>query len=160
MQGLRKPFYGGWGWVKMSATMVGWRQKNFKKHWLKQPKSVGKKTKFGQKHDSNLISGTLFLKIFFRAYFFIFVQTFQWTSSGFFLISDFPAEKSQSQQKLARKDHTFHNTVLLKKTSHFTNLNSLDIENNMLPQHSQKPFWFYKFSRKHVSVWWQKKYLH
>ena len=30
----------------------------------------------------------------------------------------------------------------------------------MLPKHSQKPFWLYKFSSKHVSVWCQKKYLH
>ena len=36
------------------------------------------------------------------------------------------------------------------------NLNSLDIENNMPPQHIQKPFWIYKFSSKHVSVWRQK----
>ena len=40
------------------------------------------------------------------------------------------------------------------------NLNSLDIENDMLSQHSQKPFWLYKFSSKHVSVWCQKKHLH
>ena len=33
-----------------------------------------------------------------------------------------------------------------KKLTHFTNLNSLGIEDNMLPQHSQKPFWVYKFS--------------
>ena len=32
------------------------------------------------------------------------------------------------------------------------NLNSLDIENNILPQHSQKPFWLYKYPSKHVSV--------
>ena len=38
------------------------------------------------------------------------------------------------------------------------NLNSLDIENNMLLQHSQKLFWIYeKVSSKHVSVWCQKK---
>ena len=30
----------------------------------------------------------------------------------------------------------------------------------MLLQHSQKPFWLYKFSGSHVSVWCQKKYLH
>ena len=36
------------------------------------------------------------------------------------------------------------------------NLNSLDIENNMLPKHSEKPFSFYKFFSKHVSVECQK----
>ena len=30
------------------------------------------------------------------------------------------------------------------------NLDSLGIGDNMLPQHSQKPFWVYKFSRKHI----------
>ena len=30
------------------------------------------------------------------------------------------------------------------------NLNSLDIENSMLPQSSEKPYWLYKFSNKHV----------
>ena len=30
----------------------------------------------------------------------------------------------------------------------------------MLPQHSQKSFWLYKFSSKHVSIWCQKKHLH
>ena len=39
----------------------------------------------------------------------------------------FSNRKPQSQQKLAKKDHTFYNTVLLKK---LTNLNSLDIEND------------------------------
>ena len=39
----------------------------------------------------------------------------------------------------AKKDHSFYNTVLLKKPhSHFRNPNSLDIENNLLRQHSQK----------------------
>ena len=28
-----------------------------------------------------------------------------------------------------------------KNLTHFTNINSFDIKNNMLPQHSQKPFW-------------------
>ena len=38
------------------------------------------------------------------------------------------------------------------------NLNSLEIENNKLPQHSQNPSWlYYKFFSKHVSVWCQKK---
>ena len=42
----------------------------------------------------------------------------------------------------------FHSKNLI----HFTKLNSLDIQNKMFPQHSQKPFWFHKFSSKHVSV--------
>ena len=40
------------------------------------------------------------------------------------------------------------------------NLNSLDIENNILLKHCGKSFSLYKFFRKHVSVWCQKKHLH
>ena len=45
-----KLFYGegrgGGGWVKMSVTMVG------RKHWLKGPKAVPRKTKFPPEYDS------------------------------------------------------------------------------------------------------------
>ena len=60
-----------------------------------------------------------------------------------------PSRKSQSQQTLAKKITHFTTQFYSKNLTHFTNLNSLDIENNMLPQHGQKPFW-------HVSVWCQK----
>ena len=61
----------------------------------------------------NLIFGILFLKILFRTYnFSIFVQSCQWTSLEFFLILDLLAETLK-----AKKDHSFYNTVLLKKTS-------------------------------------------
>ena len=55
----------------------------------------------------------------------------------------FPSRKSQGQKKIR-----------------FTNFNSLDIENIMLPQHRQKPFWLFKFFSEHLSVMCQKKYLH
>ena len=73
-----------------------------------------------------------------------------------FFYSRFSSRKSQCRSELA---NSFYNTVSLKKP-HFTNLNSFDIENNMLPNHSQKPFSIYKFSSKYVSVWCQKKHLH
>ena len=76
-----------------------------------------------------------------------------------FLISDFLPESLKANKKVAKKITNF-TTVSLKKLTHFTNLNSLDVESDMLPQHSQKPFSLYKFSSKHVSVWCQKKYLH
>ena len=75
---------------------------------------------------------------------------------SFFFNFKFSSGKCQSQHKLA-KNHSFYNTGLFKNLTHFTNFNSLDTENNMLQQHSQKPVWLYKFSSKHVSVWWQKK---
>ena len=109
----------------------------------------------------NLISGILFLKILLRAYdIFIFGQTFQWTLSKFFFNFRFSSRKSQSQQKLAKKITHFTTQFRSKNLFHFTNLNSLETENKMLPELSQKPIWLYKFSSKLVSVWCQKKYLH
>ena len=76
----------------------------------------------------------------------LFIHTFQCTSSDyFFLISGFLAE-SLKANKLAKKKTHF--TIQLQYTFHFTNLNSLNIENNMPSRHSQKPLWLYK----HVSV--------
>ena len=93
-----------------------------------------------------------------RAYsVFIFLQTFQLTPSEFFFLNfRFSCRKSQSQQKLAKKITHFTIQFCSKNLTHFTNLNSFDIENNMLSQHSQKPLWLYKFYAKHFSVWCQK----
>ena len=109
----------------------------------------------------NLIFTILFLKILLRACnAFIFVHTFQWTSSEFFFfIFRFSSRKFQSQQKLVKKITHFTIQFRSRNLTHFTNLNSLDNENNMLPKHSQKPFWLYKYFSKHVSVWCQKKRL-
>ena len=109
----------------------------------------------------NLIFGIILLKILFLAYnFFIFIHMFQRTSSKFFFDFRFSRRKSQSQQKLLIKITYFAIQVCSKHLTHFTNLNSLDIENNMLPKHRQKSFSLYKFFRKHASVWCQKKHLH
>ena len=129
----------------MSATMVGQRQKIQKKNTSKFKIS--------------------YLELFFWKYYYghatlLYSST---RSSGhhqsFFLIFRFSSRKSQSQQKLAKKITHFTIQFRSKNLIHFTNLNSLDIENNMLPQHSQKYFWLYKFSSKHVPVWCQKKHL-
>ena len=63
------------------------------------------------------------------------------------------SRKSKSRQKLEKKSHILQYSFAKKTT---LKLNSLDIENNMLPKHSLKPFWLYKFSSKNVSVWCQK----
>ena len=85
----------------------------------------------------------MFLETFFRAYsILIFVNIFQWTSSEFFFNFRFFSRVSKPV-KTTEKGHSFYNTVSLKKLTHYMNLNSLDIENNMLLQHSQKPFWIY-----------------
>ena len=108
----------------------------------------------------NLIFGIILLKILFLAYnFFIFIHMFQRTSSKFFFDFRFSRRKSQSQQKLLIKITYFAIQVRSKHLTHFANLNSLDIENNMPPKHCQKPFSLYKFFRKHVCVWCQKKHL-
>ena len=47
-----------------------------------------------------------------------------------------------------------------KNLTHFTNFSSLNIIENILPQHSEKPYSLYKCSSKHVSGWCQKKHLY
>ena len=76
-----------------------------------------------------------------------------------FVYSRFSSRKSQSQWKLAKIIPHLQYSFPPKKMTHFTNLNFFDIENNMLPKHSQKAFSVYKFSGKHVSVWSQRKHL-
>ena len=76
---------------------------------------------------------------------------------SFFLDFRFSSRKSQSQQKLAKEITHFFIRFNSKHLTYFVNLNSHDIENNMLPKHNKKPFSLYKFSSKHVCVWCQKK---
>ena len=127
----------GFDWVKMLATMVDW-QRLSKKHWLKCPK-------FEPRCKWFKIS---YLEFFFWRYFghttFLYSSTCSSQYQSFF-ISDFLAKSLKANRKWQRKDHSFYMTVLLKKT-HFMNLNSLDIKNNMLQQHNQKPFWLDRFS--------------
>ena len=52
MQGRRKLFYGtGGGRLSKNVTMVGQRREILKNHWLKCPKAVPKKAKFGLKYE-------------------------------------------------------------------------------------------------------------
>ena len=77
-----------------------------------------------------------------------------------FLISYFLAESLKANKNQQKRPDNLQYSFSQKNLIHFSNLNSPDTENNMLPQHSQKPFWLYKFSSKHISVLCQKKYLH
>ena len=121
---------------------MSWSSLSINKIWSKKKK----------KKDPNLMFGILFLKIFFRAYnFFIFVLTFQWKSSEFFLFQAF--QRVSKPTRINEKHHSFHNTVSLKKTHSF-------YASQLTSQHSQKPFWFYKFLIKLVSVLCQKKHFH
>ena len=95
----------------MSATMFGLRQKVKKKHWLKHPKALLQKMKFGPKHKRFEVSyfGILFLKILFRAYnFFISIHPFRWTTSGFFFNFRFLSIKSQKKKKKKKKKKNYN----------------------------------------------------
>ena len=87
----------------------------------------------------------IFLKVLFPAYnIFIFAQMFQWTSSEFLFKFRFSSRKSQSQQNLAIKITHFTIQFQSKNLSFFTNLDSLDIKNNMLSQFldaQERNFW-------------------
>ena len=103
----------------------------------------------------NLIFGIPFLKISFQAYnLFIFVHSLWWTV--FIFNFRFSSRNSQSQQKLGKKVTYFTIQFRSKNLTHLTKLNSLDIENNTLLQHSQKPFSLYRFLSKYISVWCRK----
>ena len=120
----------------MSTTMDG-RQG---KIWLKRPKAITYIKKLRPKYKCFKITYLEFFfgEILFQVYNFSYSST---RSSGHY--QSFLQSQSRS-----------------KNLTHFTSLNSLDIENNMLMQHSQKPFSLYKFFSKHISVLCQKKHLH
>ena len=124
-----------------SFSMVGeckcwppWLTENekLKNHWLKRPKAVPKKRKFGQKYK--------WFKISHLDFFF-----FENIISGIQIVCIRPQvpvdiikvffnfSKSQSQQKLVKKITDFTIQFRSKNLTHFTSLNPLDIENNMLP---------------------------
>ena len=68
--------------------------------------------------------GILFLKIIFRAYkFFIFVQTFHWTSSHFIFNFRFSSRKSQSQQNrslILQYSFAQKTSLILRTSTHLT----------------------------------------
>ena len=143
--------------------MVSRRRKIKRKHWLKHPKAVPQKTKFGPKYKWFKIS---YLELFYWKYYF-WHTTFFYSSTCYsehhessFFDFRFSRRKSQSQQKLLIKITYFAIQVCSKHLTHFANLSSLDIENNMHRKHCQKSFSLYKFFRKNISVWRQKKHLH
>ena len=138
IQVRKKLFYGGGcgrgSWVKMLTTMVGQWEKKLKNTLAETPfSSLPKKTKFETNYKWFKSS---YLKFFFWKYFFghtTFLRTFQWTSE-FFLDFRFSNRKSQSQQKLAKKITHFSIRFNSNHLIYFINLNSLDVENNILPK--------------------------
>ena len=69
----------------------------------------------------------------------------------------FSGKKSQNQQKLAKKISYLTIQFHSENFAYFTNLNSLNIAKSILPRHILKPYSRYKFSKKNVFCWSQKK---
>ena len=113
-----------------------------KRHWLKCPNAVPQKAKFGPKYKWFKISS---LEFFFWKYYFghtTFLYSFKRAITWVFLISDLLAESLK-----AKKDHSFYNTVLLKKTSLILRTSTrLALGITCSRKKSQKPFWVYNFS--------------
>ena len=129
--------------------MVCWQRKMKKKHWLKRPKAVPEKTKFRPKYKW---FKTSYLEFFFKKYYFghttFYIRPYVPVDIiKVFLISHFLAEILKAN-KTSEKDRLFYEPLLTWHWKQYT------------PAESQKPFWLYKFSRKHVSVWCQKKNLY
>ena len=124
-------------------------RKNKKKQWLKHPKVVPRKRNLDQSiNDSkssvwifflfeNIISG---IQLFYiRSNIHVVIR--------FFFISDFLAE-SLKANKTSKKITCLTIQFRSKNLTHFANFDSLDVENNMLPQYSQKTFWLKNFPAK------------
>ena len=114
--------------------------------------------------DKNINFKISYLKFFFWKYYFVhttFLYLSRHSSGSHQSCSfnfKFSSKKSQNEQKLTKRIRQFTIQFRPKHLTHFMNRNSLDVVNNMPPQSSQKPFWIYKFSSKHVSIWCQKNF--
>ena len=142
-QGRRKLFYGGGGGEqKCWSPWLTDDEKLKKKHWLKCPKAVPKKRNLNQNiNDSKShIWNYFFENIILGIQLFYIRPDIPMDIIRFFFNFRFSSRKSQSQQQLEKNITRFTIQFHSKNLTHFMNLNSLDIENNMLPQQSQKPF--------------------
>ena len=73
-----------------------------------------------------------------------------------FLAESLKANKTKLAKKITHFTIKFHSKNHIHLIHHSTNLVSFNIVKNILPQHSQKTYLLYKFSRTHVSGWFQK----
>ena len=102
----------------------------------------------------NLIFVILFLKILFPVY--NFTPRIPLDIIRGFFIPNSVAESLKAYKNWCKRSLILQYIFAQKKLTHFPNFSSLEIENNMLPKHSQKFFSVYNFSSKNVSVWGQK----
>ena len=86
----------------------------------------------------NLIFVIPFLKILFRAY--NFIPHVPMDIIGVFFIPDFVAENLKSNKNKWKRSLILQYSFAQKNLTHFANLTSFQIENNMLQKHSQKTF--------------------
>ena len=142
----------------MSATMVDQLLKILKKHWLKSPKAVPQKTKFGPKYNDSKchIWNLFFENIILGIQVFIFVHTLQWTSSEFFFFFLFQVfyQKLSKPTKTSEKDDSSHNTFSLKKPRSFYEPQITWHWNQYAPATQPETF-----LTLHISVWFKKKHL-
>ena len=123
------------------------KKKKKKKHWLKRTKAVPKKTKLGPEYKWFKIS---YLQFFFWKYYFgrtILVRTFQWTSSEFFLFQNL-SQKISEPIKTSKKITHFTIQFRSRNLTHFMNLSSFEIGNNMPPNTAKKLSQFTNFPAK------------
>ena len=143
-------------WVEMSAAMPGrpWKLATTTtttttitttKNWLKRLKVVHQKTKFGPKYK------------WFKISWFKSSSTRSTVLVDIFRVSSI--QKVSKPAKITEKDHSFYNTVSLKKPhSIYESQLTLKI---IWPCNIAKTFLSLpKFSSKHASVCCQKKHLH
>ena len=133
---------GGGGAYKYRPQWLANDEKWKKQHWLKRPKAVPQKMKLGPKYRWFKIS---YLDFSFRKYYFGHT-TFTYSSTRSSRHFRYSSKKSQSQNKNWGKRWLISQYSSLKNVTHFMSFNLLDTENKMLPQHSQHPFWLYKYS--------------
>ena len=147
-QGRRRLFMVG-VWVKVLAPWLA-DEKKFCQHTLKQtPKwrNLDENMNDSKSHIWNSLSENIISRI---QLFYIRPHVLVDIISFFFFNFRFSNRKSQSQQKPVKKITHFTIQFCSENLAHFANLNSLDIGNSILLQHSQKPFSRYKFSSKDI----------
>ena len=120
-------WWGRWG-LSNNAGHHGWptTKKLKKNHWLERPKTVPLKDEISAKINNSkfYIWNSFFENIFWAYNFFIFVHTFQWTSSEFFFISDFlieslKANKNQRKRSLiVQYNFTQKTSPILRTPTH------------------------------------------
>ena len=98
---------------------------------------------------------------------FLFTRIFQYISNWSKVFEDLATLfrqynflKVSKATKTSKKYHSFTTHFRSKNLIYFTNLNSLDVKNNMLPQHSQKFFWPKNFPASVLLFGVRKKHLH